>query len=159
MMPARSAGILFYRRAGSVFDVLLVHPGGPFWRNKDVGAWQMPKGMIEPGENDETAARREVAEELGIDVSEPLSPLGEIRQAGGETVIAYAVERDVDPSAIVSNTVEIAWPPRSGRKMTVPEIDEARWFSLDDARHYMLISQSPLLDRLAELEQPAPDER
>lgn len=148
-MPARSAGILFYRRAGSMFDVLLVHPGGPFWRNKDVGAWQMPKGMVEPGENDETAARREVAEELGIVVSEPLSPLGEIRQAGGKTVMAYAVERDVDPSVIVSNTVEIAWPPRSDRMLTVPEIDEARWFSLDDARHYMLISQSPLLDRLA----------
>jgi predicted NUDIX family NTP pyrophosphohydrolase len=83
-MPARSAGILFYRCAGSMFEVLLVHPGGPFWRNKDVGAWQIPKGMVEPSEDDETAARREVAEELGIVVSEPLSPLGEIRQAAGK---------------------------------------------------------------------------
>jgi predicted NUDIX family NTP pyrophosphohydrolase len=155
-MPARSAGILLYRRAGSTFEVLLVHSGGPFWRNKDVGAWQIPKGLVEPGEDDETAARREVAEELGIVVSEPLSPLGEIRQAGGKTVIAYAVERDVDPSGIVSNTVEIAWPPRSGRKLTVPEIDEARWFSFDDARRYMLISQSPLLYRLAAIWSPGP---
>ena len=108
-MPARSAGILIYRQPAEGTEVLLVHPGGPFWRNKDVGAWQIPKGLVEPGEDDEAAARREAGEELGIQLDGPLTPLGEIRQAGGKTVVAYAAERDVDPAGIVSNTVEIDW--------------------------------------------------
>jgi predicted NUDIX family NTP pyrophosphohydrolase len=157
-VAARSAGVLLYRRAAGAFEVLLVHPGGPFWRNKNVGAWQIPKGLVDPGEDNEAAARREVAEELGIEVVEPLKALGEIRQAGGKTVVAYAVERDLDTTTIVSNTVEIEWPPRSGRKMTVPEIDEARWFSVHEARRHMLASQVPLLDRF-DPEPPVPDGR
>lgn len=150
-MPARSAGILLHRAAGATSEVLLVHPGGPFWRGKDVGAWQIPKGEIASGEDDETAARREVAEELGVEVDGPLASLGEVRQAGGKTVVAFAAERDVDAAAVVSNTVEIKWPPRSGRKLTIPEIDEARWLGLDEARRRMLPIQAPLLNRLSDL--------
>lgn len=150
-MPARSAGILIHRPSGSGREVLLVHPGGPFWRNKDMGAWQIPKGLVEPGEDDETAARREVEEELGICVPQPLTPLGEIRQAGGKTVVAFTVEGDVDVGSVVSNTVEIDWPPRSGRKLVIPEIDEARWFGIKEARRAMLASQEPLLDRLLDV--------
>lgn len=147
-MPARSAGILMHRQSEAGREVLLVHPGGPFWRNKDVGAWQIPKGLADPGEDDEAAARREVQEELGVSIIGPLAPLGEIRQAGGKTVVAFAMERDVDVATVVSNTVEIDWPPRSGRKLVIPEIDEARWFDLNGARHRILPSQEPLLDRL-----------
>ena len=155
-MPARSAGILIHRRSDAGIEVLLVHPGGPFWRNKDVGAWQIPKGMGDPDEDDEATARREVEEELGIAITEPLTPLGEIRQAGGKTVVAFAVERDVDVATVVSNMVEIDWPLRSGRKLVIPEIDEARWFDLDGARHRILPSQEPLLDRLVlALDRPA----
>jgi predicted NUDIX family NTP pyrophosphohydrolase len=148
-MPKRSAGLLLYRIADGIPEVLLVHPGGPFWQHKDIGAWQIPKGLVEPGEDDEAAARREVAEELGITVAGPLKPLGEIRQAGGKIVIAFAVEHDVDSAAVVSNTTEIDWPPRSGRKLTIPEIDAARWFDLGEARRYMPPSQMPLLDRFS----------
>jgi predicted NUDIX family NTP pyrophosphohydrolase len=148
-MPARSAGILLYRRlTNGQPEVLLAHPGGPFWRNKDLGAWQVPKGLMAAGEDEEAAARREVEEELGIDIKSSLEPLGEIRQSGGKTVIAFAAEQDFDPALVVSNTVEIEWPPRSGHNLTIPEIDEARWFTFDDARRYMLASQVPLLDGL-----------
>jgi predicted NUDIX family NTP pyrophosphohydrolase len=146
-MP-RSAGILFYRTTSGLTEVLLVHPGGPFWRNKDQGAWQIPKGLIEPGEGDEAAARREVSEELGCKIDEDLTGLGEIRQAGGKIVVAYAAKRDFEPKSLVSNMIEIAWPPRSGRKLAVPEVDDAKWFTLDAARNHILPSQVPLLDRL-----------
>jgi len=148
-MPARSAGILLHRTVDVGRQVLLVHPGGPMWRNRDVGAWQIPKGMVEPGEDDQAAARREVAEELGASIDVPLVELGEIRQAGGKIVVAFAAERDVDPAAVVSTTIEIDWPPRSGRRLTIAEIDEARWFSIEEARHHILPSQAPLIDRLA----------
>jgi predicted NUDIX family NTP pyrophosphohydrolase len=147
-MARRSAGILLHRLRRGRLEVLLGHPGGPFWRNRDLGAWQIPKGAVEACEDDETAARREVAEELGIVIDAPLAELGEIRQAGGKTVVAFAAEHDVDPADIVSNTIEIDWPPRSGRKLVVPEMDKARWFALEDARRYMLPSQTPLIDRL-----------
>ena len=150
-MPARSAGILFHREVRGNLEVLLVHPGGPFWKSKDIGAWQIPKGLVMAGEDDEAAARREVSEELGVQFEGPVAPLGEIRQAGGKTVIAFAAECDIDPAGIVSNTLEIDWPPRSGRKLTIPEVDAARWFGLDEGRRYMLPSQLPLLDRLAEV--------
>jgi predicted NUDIX family NTP pyrophosphohydrolase len=149
MISPRSAGVLFYRITAGHLELLLVHPGGPFWRHRDVGAWQIPKGQIEPGEDEEAAARREVREELGITIDGPLIPLGEIRQARGKIVIAFTIEHDFDPASVVSNTVEIDWPPRSGRKLTVPEIDEARWFSIADARRRMLTSQAPLIDRVA----------
>jgi predicted NUDIX family NTP pyrophosphohydrolase len=108
----------------------------------------MPKGLIGAGENDEAAARREVEEELGVKIEARLVSLGEVRQGGSKTVIAFAVEQDFDTALTVSNTVQIEWPPRSGRKLTIPEIDEARWFTVEDARRYMLASQLPLLDRL-----------
>ena len=158
-MAARSAGILIYRRVDAGLEVLLVHPGGPFWRSKDVGAWQIPKGLMEPGEDAGAAARREVREEIGVAIRCPLESLGEIRQAGGKEVVAFAASVDFDPATIVSNTVEIDWPPRSGRKVVVPEVDAARWFGLDDARRYVLASQLVLLDRLENaLRRPLPDE-
>jgi predicted NUDIX family NTP pyrophosphohydrolase len=150
-MPERSAGILIYRDTEEGLEVLLVHPGGPLWRNKDIGAWQMPKGAVETGEDDETAARLEVAEELGVTINEPLLTLGEIRQAGGKNVIAFASRGNVDPATIVSNLVEVAWPPRSGRTIWVPEVDEARWFPTQAAEMYMLPSQAPLIGRLTQL--------
>lgn len=145
-----SAGILLFRRRAGV-EVLLVHPGGPFWRRRDKGAWQIPKGLIEPGEAAEEAARREVGEELGIDVVEPLTPLGVLRQAGGKMVEAFALERDVDPATVQSNMVEIEWPRGSGRLVSFPEIDAARWMTVADARQAMLASQQVLLDRLDDL--------
>lgn len=156
-MARHSAGILLHRSLGGRLEILLVHPGGPFWRNRDLGAWQIPKGMVEPGEADEAAARREVAEELGVQIDAPLAPLGAIRQSGGKVVVAFAARHDMDPATLVSNTIEIDWPPRSGRKLTVPEVDEARWFGLDEARRYMLPSQAPLIDRLARSNPPDPD--
>lgn len=153
---ARSAGILLHRTTGPGRQVLLVHPGGPLWRNRNVGAWQLPKGLVEAGEDDQAAARREVAEELGVRVNGPLAPLGEIRQAGGKTVVAFAAEQDLDVTTVCSNTIVIDWPPRSGRKLTIPEVDEARWFGIGDARHHILPSQAPLIDRLvAELARQA----
>jgi predicted NUDIX family NTP pyrophosphohydrolase len=149
-MPRRSAGLVLHRRHGPSLQVLLVHPGGPFWRRKDAGAWQIPKGEIEPDEDPEAAARREVAEELGVRVVVPLVPLGEVRQAGGKRVIAFAAEMDVDADAIVSNMVELEWPPRSGRHISIPEIDAARWFSLAEAQVMMLRSQLPFLAALEE---------
>jgi predicted NUDIX family NTP pyrophosphohydrolase len=150
MTIARSAGVLLYRERGGL-EVLLVHPGGPFWRNKDAGAWQIPKGGIEVDEDAETAARREVAEELGVILAGPLRPLGTLRQSGGKLVEAFACRQDVDADAIVSTTFEIVWPPRSGRLRSFPEVDRARWFTLAEAAPAMLASQRPLLDRLAAL--------
>lgn len=145
---ARSAGILLYRVLDDSIEVLLVHPGGPFWRSKDRGAWQMPKGLVQPGEDDKAAARREVAEELGCRIDEELLSLGEIQQSVGKIVVAFAAQREFDPASLVSNIVEIDWPPRTGRKLVVPEVDEARWFDLDAARSHMLPSQTQLLGRL-----------
>lgn len=148
-MP-HSAGVLIYRRAPAL-EVLLVHPGGPYWMRKDRGAWQIPKGMIEADEDAEAAARREAKEELGVALGGPLRPLGEIRQSGGKRVTAFAIEHDLDPSAIESNLFEMEWPPRSGKIAQFPEVGAAKWMSLEEARDMMLPSQLPLLDRLAEL--------
>ncbi len=148
-MAATSAGILMYRRRGSGIQVLLVHPGGPFWRNKDAGAWSIPKGEYTAQEDAEAAARREFGEELGLEASGELEPLGEVRQKGGKRVTAFALEGDLDPSAIRSNEFEMEWPPRSGRSQSFPEIDRAAWFTLVEARERILASQGPLLDRLA----------
>ena len=126
-MPKRSAGILFYRQGQDGMEVLLVHPGGPFWRRRDAGAWQIPKGELEAGEDPEDAARREVAEELGVVVAVPVLPLGEVRQAGGKHVVAFAAAMDVAVDAIVSNVIELEWPRGSKRRIQVPEVDEARW--------------------------------
>jgi predicted NUDIX family NTP pyrophosphohydrolase len=145
-----SAGVLLYRRAPAL-EVLLVHPGGPYWMRKDRGAWQIPKGEIGEGEDSEAAARREVEEELGVRLEGSLEPLGEIRQAGGKRVTAFAIEHDLDASAIESNAFEMEWPPKSGRIERFPEVSAAQWLDLAQARTVMLPSQLPLLDRLEEL--------
>jgi predicted NUDIX family NTP pyrophosphohydrolase len=149
-MPASSAGILMYRRRGKAIEVLLVHPGGPFWRKKDAGAWSIPKGEIEPDEDPADVAQREFREELGSSAGQPLRSLGEIRQRGCKIVIAFAVEGNLDAEAISSNTFEMEWPPRSGRRQRFPEVDRAEWFDLKRARVKILVSQQPLLDRLDE---------
>lgn len=137
-----------YRPTGPRLQVLLVHPGGPFWLNKDKGAWSIPKGEIAEGEDAAVAARREFQEETGCDLSGPLVPLGDIRQRGGKWVTAFAIEGDLDVSAIKSNTFEIEWPPKSGKMQSFPEIDRAAWFDLPAAHLKILESQRLLLDRL-----------
>jgi len=144
-----SAGILAYRKGALGLEVLLVHPGGPFWCNKDDGAWSIPKGEIDSDDAPENVARREFAEELGLSASiGPLEPLGEIRQRGGKRVIAFAGKGHFDPAALISNTFEIEWPPRSGRRQSFPEVDRAEWFNIEFARTKMLSAQVELLDRL-----------
>jgi predicted NUDIX family NTP pyrophosphohydrolase len=150
-MARRSAGILMYNQNGGVLRVLLVHPGGPFWRNRDLGAWSIPKGEFDEAEDAEAAARREFREELGIEADGPLRALGDIRQRSGKIVCAFALEGDLDVSAVRSNTVAIEWPPRSGRTAHVPEVDGAAWLDLPLARRKILASQKPLLDRLEAL--------
>jgi predicted NUDIX family NTP pyrophosphohydrolase len=150
MASVSSAGILLYRRAGPQLEVLLVHPGGPYWRGKDEGAWSIPKGEMAADEDAQDAARREFSEETGIALPGPLEPLGEIRQRGGKRVVAFAVAGDADALAIKSNSFEIEWPPRSGKLQAFPEIDRAGWFDLSAARAKILEGQRPLLDRLAE---------
>lgn len=148
---ARSAGILLHRRRGDRVEVLLVHPGGPFWARRDLGAWSIPKGEYGPDEEPFAAARREFQEELGVAIPDgPARDLGEIRQKGGKVVCAWALEGDLDPGQIVSNTFALQWPPRSGTWIEVPEVDRAEWFSLEDARERINPAQVALLDRLAE---------
>ena len=142
---------MIYRRTGAALEVLLVHPGGPYWMRKDAGAWQIPKGVPEPGEEPAATARREVQEELGIKLEGAFEPLGDIRQAGGKLVTAFAAEQDLDPATIRSNEFETEWPPRSGKTKRFPEVSEAKWLTLEQARIIMLPSQLPLLDRLEEL--------
>jgi predicted NUDIX family NTP pyrophosphohydrolase len=139
--------VLFYRATDPI-EVLLVLPGGPFWRGKDQGAWQIPKGGLDEGEDSEAAARREVAEELGVTLAAPMHPLGSLRQSGGKLVEAFACEQDVDADHIRSNEFEMEWPPKSGRMQHYPEVARARWFGIDEAAPAMLASQRPLLDRL-----------
>jgi predicted NUDIX family NTP pyrophosphohydrolase len=146
-----SAGILMYRWAGVNLEVLLVHPGGPYWRKKDEGAWSIPKGEMNEGEDAELAARREVQEETGAALSGLLEPLGEIRQRGGKRVIAFAVEGDLDVQTIRSNSFEIEWPPKGGRMQTFPEIDRGEWFDLQSAHARILEGQRQLLNLLSNL--------
>jgi predicted NUDIX family NTP pyrophosphohydrolase len=148
-MSERSAGILLFRRGGGGIEVLLVHPGGPFWTRKDAGAWSLPKGAVDAGEDPLAAARREFGEELGTPppAGEPLS-LGEVRQRSGKVVQAWALEGDLDAGAIRSNTFEMEWPPRSGARQKFPEVDRAVWFAPDEARRRLLPAQAPFLDRL-----------
>jgi predicted NUDIX family NTP pyrophosphohydrolase len=147
-MATTSAGILMYRLGDAGLDVLLVHPGGPFWQNRDLGAWSIPKGELEKGEDPEAAARREFLEELGFEATGPLQPLGQVRQRGGKLVLAYALQGTLDAGAIRSNRITIGWPPRSGRTISIPEIDRAEWFTLALARTKILAGQQPFLDRL-----------
>ena len=142
--------MLVHRVRDGVLEVLLVHPGGPFWKRKNEGAWSIPKGEVEHGETRIDVARREFREELGADPpkGEPRS-LGSVRQAGGKVVHAWAVEGDFDPSKLVSGTFAMEWPPRSGRTQEFPEVDRAQWFGLDDARRMILAAQQAFLDRMA----------
>lgn len=150
-MVAESAGILMYRRRAGEFMVLLVHPGGPYWRTKDLGAWSIPKGEHGPGEDAERTARREFAEELGSPPVGALASLGRIRQRGGKHVEAFALEGDFDVDALSSNTFDMEWPPRSGRRQSFPEVDRAAWFSLAEARQKINAGQQALIDRLEAL--------
>jgi len=150
MPPPRSAGILLFRQRDGATEVLLIRPGGPFWRGKDVGAWMIPKGMVEPGEAPAEAALREFAEETGTRLDAVPFPLATVRQSGGKMVEAFAVEGDLDPAAISSIEFEMEWPPRSGRRQHFPEVEEASWMTLKQARQLMLPSQLPLIDALEE---------
>jgi predicted NUDIX family NTP pyrophosphohydrolase len=148
-MAKKSAGILLYRRRKAGLEVMLVHPGGPFWAKKDLGAWSIPKGEYDDGEEPETAARREFLEELGIDATATLIPLGEVKQKAGKIVVAFGMEGDFDVATIRSNTFEMEWPPKSGKRIIVPEVDRAGWFGITEGREKILAGQAPLLDRLA----------
>ena len=150
-MAKRSAGLLLYRRGARGLEVLLVHPGGPFWRAKDLGAWSLAKGEIDPGEEPAACALREFEEETGTRLEGEPAPLGGVRQAGGKTVIGFALEGDLDADAIRSITFELEWPPRSGRRQSYPEVDRAAWFTLDEARAKLNAAQAAFLDRLAAL--------
>jgi predicted NUDIX family NTP pyrophosphohydrolase len=143
-----SAGILMWRHGADGVEVLLGHFGGPLWAKKDAGAWAIPKGVVEAGETPEQAARREFQEELGFPAAGPLVALGRIRQKGGKTVEAFALEGDLDAAAIRSNEFTLEWPPRSGRMQRFPEIDRAAWFTLAEAQEKILPSQAPVLELL-----------
>jgi predicted NUDIX family NTP pyrophosphohydrolase len=151
-MPRRSAGILLHRPGAAGPEVLLVHPGGPFWARRDLGAWSIPKGEYEDGEDPLACALREFAEELGSAPpggAEPVE-LGEVRHKSGKVVTAWALAGDLDAGAVRSNTFSLEWPPRSGAMREFPEVDRAGWFGLDEARTKILPAQAPLLDRLVE---------
>jgi predicted NUDIX family NTP pyrophosphohydrolase len=148
MSPPLSAGVLLFRERDGEIEVLLIKPGGPFWRNKHAGAWMIPKGRVEAGEQPVEAALREFEEETGTRLSSVPFELAKVRQAGGKMVEAFAVEGDLDAGAITSNEFELEWPPRSGRMERFPECEQARWMSLAQARDLMLPSQLPLLDAL-----------
>lgn len=150
-MPKRSAGLLLVRRDSDEREFLIVHPGGPFWAKRDAGAWSIPKGEVAPDENELGAACREFAEEFGRPPpAGPSIDLGEVRQAGGKIVRAFARQGDFDASVIESNRVEMEWPPRSGRRVSVPEIDRAAWFGADAAREKLISAQSAFVDRALE---------
>ena len=148
-VPAISAGLLLHRATERGLEVLLVHPGGPYWARKDLGAWSIPKGEADTGEDLLAVAHRELAEETGFTAEGPAIPLGEVRQRSGKIVHAWAVRSDADPAALRSNTFELEWPPKSGQRREFPEVDRAEWFGLDEARRRINPAQAELLDRLA----------
>jgi predicted NUDIX family NTP pyrophosphohydrolase len=150
-MQKTSAGILLYRYKNNFPVVLLVHPGGPFWATKDLGAWSIPKGEFEAGENPLDAAKREVEEETGIKVSGTFTELTPVKQKSGKLIYAWALQKAADASQITSNNFEIEWPPKSGKKQVFPEIDKAEWFSLDEARKKINEGQVPLLEELEKI--------
>lgn len=140
-----------YRRSGDSLEVFLVHPGGPLWAKKDEGAWTIPKGEYKKSENPLAAARREFAEETGFQATGEFVDLGTIQQKSGKVVTAWAFEGNCDPARLTSNTCEIEWPPRSGRRLEIPEVDRGCWFFIDEARKYIREEQAPLLDKLCAL--------
>ncbi|MBB3137957.1 putative NUDIX family NTP pyrophosphohydrolase [Rhizobium pisi] len=146
-MPVRSAGLLIHRRFETELEVLLVHPGGPFWAKKDDGAWSIPKGLIDPGEDELSAAIRETREELGIEISGDFAQLGEYRQPGGKVVVVWSVEADpvLDVENVTSSEFQMEWPPRSGRIQSFPEVDRAGWFPIAEAGTKILRGQFAML--------------
>jgi predicted NUDIX family NTP pyrophosphohydrolase len=151
-MPKQSAGLLLHRTKNSQLEIFLVHPGGPFWAKKDDGAWSIPKGEFDPGEDPLTAAQRESKEETGLTAIGPFAPLTPVKQSGGKLVHAWAVKApNLDPSAIRSNTFSVEWPPRSGQSREFPEVDRAAWFPISQARIKILKGQLPLLDQLQQM--------
>jgi predicted NUDIX family NTP pyrophosphohydrolase len=147
-MPTKSAGLLLHRRRAEQLQVFLVHPGGPFWAKKDLGAWSIPKGELEDGEDPLAAAIREFAEETGLTPGGPFHPLAPLRLKSGKTILAWAVEGDADPDALRSNTFTMEWPPRSGRQQEFPEVDRAAWFSVDEARERINAGQVGFVEEL-----------
>ena len=153
-----SAGLLLFRYREGGVEVMLVHPGGPFWVRKDKGAWSIPKGLFEADEEPLTAARREFREETGVDIDGVFLPLGELRQPSGKVIHAWAAEGDLDPDKVRSNTFQLEWPKHSGTVRTYPEIDRAAWFPIAEARERILKGQAPFLDRLLIVVQHPSDE-
>jgi predicted NUDIX family NTP pyrophosphohydrolase len=149
-MPKLSAGILLFRRCPSRVEVMLVHPGGPFWAKKDEGAWSIPKGLVDEGEDLLAAAKREFLEETGMAVEGEFLDLGAHKQPGGKTVVAWACEGDFDPASLKSNTFSLEWPPRSGWTAEFPEVDRAAWYSIDEAFAKINKGQKPIIAALAE---------
>lgn len=149
-MAKRSAGLLMYRLLNGGLEVFLVHPGGPFWAKKDLGAWSIPKGGCEETEQPLDAAKREFQEETGLAPQGTFLELGTIKQVSGKIVTAWAFEGDFDPAKLVSNFCRVEWPPGSGRMIECPEVDRGAWFSLSEAKQRILRSQQPLLDALSE---------
>jgi predicted NUDIX family NTP pyrophosphohydrolase len=150
-MAKRSAGILLYRRRSGALEVFLAHPGGPFWAKKDLGAWTIPKGEIDEGEDPLEVAKREFAEEIGVDIEGEFRALTPVRQKGGKLVLAWAVEGDCDPANVRSNVFSMEWPPKSGKQAKFPEVDRAEWFTIDEAMARILPAQVPLIDQLLAL--------
>jgi predicted NUDIX family NTP pyrophosphohydrolase len=148
-MPKHSAGLLMFRTSNDQLEVFLVHPGGPLWTKKDKGAWTIPKGEYEQDENPLVAARREFEEETGFQATGEFVDLGSIKQKSGKVVNAWAFESDCDPAKLTSNTCEIEWPPRSGRRLEIPEVDRGRWFSMNEASEYIREEQREFLRRLS----------
>ncbi|HEX2395704.1 MAG TPA: NUDIX domain-containing protein [Bacteroidales bacterium] len=145
----KSAGILVYRKKGKEIEYLLVHPGGPFYRNKDLNSWSIPKGEYDDTEDAFEAAKREFFEETGIRIEGDFIGLKPVRQNGGKAVITWAVEADIDTSKIKSNTFELEWPPKSGKYQKFPEIDRAEWFNYEEAKKKVLKGQIPVIDELS----------
>lgn len=149
-MAKKSAGLLLYRFINASPEVLLVHPGGPFWVNKDIGAWSVPKGEFDQHEEPLTAAIREVKEELGLEVSGDFIELSPVKQKSGKIIYTWAVEQDFNPSNIISNTFELEWPPKSGKTIVIPEVDKASWFNIEEAKRKVIPAQVPIIDNLLE---------
>jgi predicted NUDIX family NTP pyrophosphohydrolase len=148
-MPKHSTGLLMFRTSNDQLEVFLVHPGGPLWTKKDKGAWTIPRGEYEQDENPLVAARREFEEETGFQATGEFVDLGSIKQKSGKVVNAWAFEGDCDPAKLTSNTCEIEWPPRSGRRLEIPEVDRGRWFSMNEANEYIREEQRKFLRRLS----------
>jgi predicted NUDIX family NTP pyrophosphohydrolase len=151
-MPKQSAGILLYRRTNNTLQVFLAHPGGPFFKNKDEGSWTIPKGEFLDDEEPLAAAKREFQEETGQPINGDFISLGSVKQKSGKTVFAWAVEGDINAEDIVSNTFNLEWPPKSGKMMSIPEVDRAEWFDVVIAKHKINPAQIPLIERFIDMQ-------